>query len=228
MPADYIDKLAGTALFSGIRKKDLEPMLHCTGAYTHSFRKDELIYRNDEHLTSAGLVLSGAVHMILEDVWGEKTLLAHIYEGEIFGETFACGTNQNATVSFVAAEPSRVLFLPFERMMHTCSNACSFHHQMIENMVTIIADKNLKLMKKLEIISQRNIRGKILAYLSDQAQTAGSSYFEIPLGRIEMAEYLGVDRSALTRELTQMRKEGVLDYDRNTFRLYSERNVRRK
>jgi CRP-like cAMP-binding protein len=103
--------------------------------------------------------------------------------------------------------------------MHTCTNACAFHHKLIENMVQLIADKNQELMRKVEVVTKKTLREKILAYLSQQAQLEGGSYFEIPLGRIELAEYLCADRSSLTRELNAMKEEGILDYDRNMFRL---------
>ena len=103
--------------------------------------------------------------------------------------------------------------------MHTCTNACTFHHRLIENMVQLIADKNLELMKKTEVVTKKTLREKVLAYLSQQAQQTGSEYFEIPLGRIELAEYLCADRSALTRELNTMKAEGILDFDKNMFRL---------
>ncbi len=114
-----------------------------------------------------------------------------------------------------------VLLLPFQRVLHTCSRACAFHQQLIENMVQLMANKNQELMKKVEVVTKKTLREKILAYLSQQAQLQGGEYFEIPLGRLELADYLCADRSALTRELTAMKKEGILDYDRNVFRLLS-------
>ena len=119
----------------------------------------------------------------------------------------------------MVSEDAEILFMPFDRVMHSCTMACVFHHRLIENMVRIIARKNRELMRKIEVVSKRTIRDKLLAYLSLQAQTQDSPYFDIPLGRAELAEYLCVDRSALTRELAKMKEEGILDYDRNSFRL---------
>ena len=164
-------------------------------------------------------VLSGAVDMIKEDVWGNKTILTRMGKNELFGETFACGEDSLSVVTFVAPYGARVLLIPFHRVMHNCANACAFHQKLIENMVKVIAGKNRELMRKIEVVSKRTIRDKLLAYLSLQAQTQDSPYFDIPLGRVELAEYLCVDRSALTRELAKMKEEGILDYDRNSFRL---------
>ena len=122
-------------------------------------------------------------------------------------------------VTFLVSEDAKILFMPFDRVMHSCTMACRFHHRLIENMVSVIAAKNRDLMRKVEVVSKRTIREKLLAYLSIQAQTQNSRYLEIPLGRVELAEYLCVDRSALTRELAKMKEDGLIDYDRNCFRI---------
>ena len=157
--------------------------------------------------------------MIKEDLWGNKTMLIRMRKGELFGETFACGEDNLSVVTFLASEDARILFMPFDRVMHSCTMACVFHHRLIENMVHIIANKNRDLMRKVEIISKRTLREKILAYLSIQAQVQQARYFEIPLGRVEWAEYLCVDRSALSRELAKMKEDGMIDFDRNCFRI---------
>jgi CRP-like cAMP-binding protein len=155
--------------------------------------------------------------MVKEDLWGNKTMLLRIRKNELFGETFACGEDNQSVVTFLVSEDARILFMPFSRVMHSCTMACEFHHRLIENMVKIIANKNRDLMRKVEVVSKRTIREKLMTYLSIQAQ--GRRYFEIPLGRVELAEYLCVDRSALTRELAKMKDEGLLDYDKNCFRI---------
>ena len=124
-----------------------------------------------------------------------------------------------ALVTFAAAENCCVLFLSFSRVMHTCTHACQFHQTLIENMVRLIARKNRELMRKVEVVSKKTLREKILAYLSIQSQAQGSRTFELPLGRVEWAEYLNADRSALTRELAKMQAEGLIDYHRNTFEI---------
>ena len=206
-------------LFHGIRPEDRITMLGCIGYHVGTFRKGDIVGFEEEHMKYIGIVLSGAVDMVKEDLWGNKTMLVRIFRNEVFGETFACGSDNLSVVTFLVSEDAKVLFLPFNRVMHSCTMACQFHHRLIENMVRVIADKNRDLMRKVEVVSKRTIREKLLAYLSLQAQTQNSRYFEIPLGRVELAEYLCVDRSALTRELAKMKDEGLIDYDRNCFRL---------
>jgi CRP-like cAMP-binding protein len=206
-------------LFAGIRQEDRRAMLGCIGYHVASFSKGQILAFEGEHLKHIGIVLSGAVDMVKEDLWGNKTMLLRIRRNAMFGETFACGEDDLSVVTFQVSEDAQVLFLPFARVMHSCTMACEFHHRLIENMVHIIANKNRDLMRKVEVVSKRTIREKILAYLSIQAQSTNQRYFDIPLGRVELAEYLCVDRSALTRELAKMKEEGILDFDRNSFRI---------
>lgn len=206
-------------LFAGIRKEDMPGMLGCIGYHVHTYEKGAVIAFEEETINHVGVVLSGKVDMVKEDLWGSRTMLVRMGKDEVFGETFACGEDNLSVVTFVAAEATEVLFLSFCRVMHTCTHACAFHQTLIENMVRIIARKNRELMRKVEVVSKKSLREKILAYLSIQAQQQGRKTFEIPLGRVELAEYLCADRSALTRELAKMQEEGVIDYHRNTFKI---------
>lgn len=206
-------------LFDGIAPEDRKAMLGCIGYHVGTFRKGDIVAFEEENIKHIGILLSGAVDMVKEDLWGSKTMLVRMRKDELFGETFACGTDNLSVVTFIVSQDAKILFIPFDRVMHSCTMACVFHHRLIENMVRIIADKNRELMRKVEVISKRTIREKLLTYLSIQAQLQGSRYFEIPLGRVELAEYLCVDRSALTRELVKMREDGLIDYDKNCFRI---------
>ena len=206
-------------LFAGIRKEDMAGMLGCIGYHIRSYSKGEIVAFEAEIIDHVGVVLKGKVDMLKEDLWGNRTMLVRVGRNEVFGETFACGEDALSTVTFAAAEDTQVLFLSFCRVMHTCTHACVFHQTLIENMVRIIARKNRELMRKVEVVSKKSLREKILAYLSIQAQQQNGKIFDIPLGRMELAEYLCADRSALTRELAKMREEGIIDYHRNTFKI---------
>jgi len=206
-------------LFDGIAPEDQKAVLSCIGYHIGTFAKGDIVALEAENIKHVGILLSGSVDMVKEDFWGNKTMLLRVHKDDLFGETFACSKDNLAVVSFVVSEDAKILFLHFDRVMHSCTMACEFHHRLIQNMVQIIADKNRELMRKVEIVSKRTIREKILTYLSIQAQMQKTRYFEIPLGRLELAEYLCVDRSALTRELVKMKDDGLIDYDRNCFRI---------
>ena len=206
-------------LFHGIKPDELNAMLGCIGYHIGTFKKGDIVAFEGDNLKRIGIIISGAVDMVKEDLWGNKTMLVRMRKDELFGETFACGSDSLSVVTFMVSEDAKVLFMPFDRVMHSCTMACQFHHRLIENMVKIIADKNRDLMRKVDVVSKRTIREKLLAYLSIQAQVQDSRYFEIPMGRVELAEYLCVDRSALTRELAKMKEDGLIDYDKNCFRI---------
>ena len=213
------ESLSGIPLFYGIEQDKLEAMLSCIGAVRKNYAKNVMIPIENKIVKNVGLVLNGTVHIIKEDIWGNRTILAIIERGGLIAESFACGSAPHMTVSFFAAKKTELLLLPFSKVITSCSNNCSFHHQLIRNMVTLIADKNQQLLEKIEVTSKRTLREKILTYLSMQAQKSNSLYFDIPLGRIDFADYLYVNRSSLTRELNAMREEGLIDFEKNTFRI---------
>ena len=212
-------KITAFPIFNKIKEEDLSKLLGCVGYRIEQYKKGELIFVEGDYLENIGVIISGSVDMIKEDAWGTKTIVIRMSSPTLFGETFICGNDSITSVSFEAVEDTTVMFIPVHRAMHSCTNACAVHQQLIENIIKLIADKNLMLMRKMEVISKRTLREKIMAYLAQQAQQQGTKYFEIPLRRVELAEYLCADRSALTRELTNMKNAHIIDYDRNVFRL---------
>lgn len=219
---DLIQASKDLPIFSGIKAEEIQSAFGCVGAFNKKYHRGEYIILLEESVKSVGVVLSGKVQMIQEDLWGNKAVLLTMGEKELFGESFACGSKLVSSVSFVAIEETNALFLPFERVMHTCMHGCQHHHRLIVNMVALIAEKNALFIQKIEIMSKKSLREKIFAYLLFQASNNDSKYFTIPLGRVQLSEYLNVDRSALTRELNNMRDEGFIDFDKNTFRILRE------
>jgi len=204
---------------AGAAKAEQLKAANCLGSFQKNYQKDEIILLESNEVRSVGIILSGIVHMVKEDSEGYQTLLVAMKDGELFGESFSCGSHLDAHVSFFAAAPCTVLFLPFHKIIHSCKMSCTFHHRLIENMVQLIGDKNVQLMHKIEVISKKTLREKILTYLQQQALDQDSRQFTIPLSRLELAKYLCADRSALTRELSYMQKDGLISYEKNTFQL---------
>lgn len=212
---DYPD----VPLFRNIAEPDLRSMLRCLRGHEKQFKKGEILIMDEDHVQYVGVVLSGCVHMLKEDIWGHQTLFAYINPGQLMGEIFAVQREKNAYVSFVAATDARVLFISAENIIHDCPNRCAFHGQLVTNFFDQLGQKGVSLMEKIEVSSRPSLREKILAYLSMQAQKQGSRCVTLPLNRTELAGFLGANRSAMTRELSAMRREGLIDYERNTFLL---------
>ena len=212
-----IKTLAGAALFHGIDESELEAALGCLAPLEKDYRKGEFIFRSGESIASMGLVLCGGVHILKEDYWGNRTILAEIGPGQLFGESYACAGRPHLTVSAVSAKDCSVMFLDVRRVLTLCPSACAFHARLIQNLVCILAGKNIYLTDKIEHMSQRRLRDKILSYLSDVSRQQGGADFTIPFSRQELADYLSVDRSALSAALCRLRKEGVLIFHKNHF-----------
>ncbi|MBS6194588.1 MAG: Crp/Fnr family transcriptional regulator [Clostridiales bacterium] len=214
-----LEKLTHTPLFRGIQGKELEAMIQCLGGYTRTFQKDSIIYRQGEQIREVGVVLSGRVHMVKGDIWGKEGIIGQSGPGQAFGEAYACRSEEPLQIDVVAVEDTEVLFLSLRKMLMTCSSGCRFHNRMIQNFVYALAGKNLNLSRKIDCISPRGVRERILAYLSYEAVKQESYTLEIPFSRQQMADYLAVDRSALSNELSRMQKEGLISYKKNRFEL---------
>lgn len=206
-------------LFDGLSDPALKALMPCIKGHTKKYKKGEILSLEEDKIQNIGIVLEGIVFMIKEDYWGNETIVAYEEPGQLFGETFAVKKETRAYVSFKAASDCTVLYVSFERVLHTCQKACPFHQRVIENMIDEIGNKNIQLMEKIEVTTKTTLREKILTYLSIQAQKQGKNTVELVLNRSELAAYLSSNRSAMTRELSQMRDEGLIDFDRNTFRI---------
>jgi CRP-like cAMP-binding protein len=217
--------LALCPLFEGIEFERMEALLGCLNPKTLRCRKDCFVFRAGDKAASIGVVLSGGVRVEQEDFWGRRMILAHIGPAGVFGEALACAPEQTLPFSVVAAEASDIMLLDYRRIVTTCSSACVFHAGLIMNMVRVLAEKTISLTRKMEYLSKRTTREKLLAFLSSQAQRVGSDTVELPFNRQELADYLCVDRSALSRELGAMRAEGILAFERNRFTLRRGKTV---
>ena len=206
-------------LFDRIKEDDRSEMLKCLNAKKKQYKKGSTVLGRGGRTSEMGMVLEGSVHMVKDDFWGNRSILGQASPGQMFGEVYACLPRQGLEVDVVAAEDTEVLFLDVGRILTVCSSACSFHTRLIRNLLTILAEKNLMLTHKMEHMAQKSTRDKVLSYLSMEAEKQGGPEFAIPFNRQQLADYLSVDRSAMSRELSRMKAEGLLDYHRNRFRL---------
>ncbi len=211
-----------TPLFNGITLEETMSLLHCLSYRIKKFEKNTIILRQGDIPKDAALVLSGSVHLITEDFWGNRTILSDIPEGSIFAETFAFEGNKPLTVSALAAADAEILFFSVNKILTVCSSACVFHTRIIRNFVQVLALKNIMLNRKLLYLSFRSTREKLLSYLSDQAEIGKSEKFMIPFSRQELADFLCVDRSAMSCEISKLQKEGILETNKNEFILFSK------
>lgn len=216
---EYLDVLKKTRLFNDIEESDVRPLLSCLGSKVVHYAKGQTIFSSGESIKRFGIVLTGQVQVLQDDYYGNRSILANVGVGNLFGESFACAKIKTLPVSVIASAESDLLFMDCHRLAVPCANACSFHGKLIENMLGIVSMKNISLTEKYDFISKRTTREKLLAYLSAEAKKAGSSSFSIPFNRQGLADYLSVDRSAMSAELSKLRDAGVLKFHKSKFEL---------
>ncbi len=214
--------LSNTKLFEGIRPEEIQGMLSCLGIYEKTFSKDSVIYRAGDRIMDMGLVEEGSVNIVVNTYWGTSSILGHIRKGEIFAEAYAALPGKELLCEAVACEDCKVLFLPMNKAVTQCQSSCGFHNRLIHNLIQISASKNLSLSNRMMHITPRTIRERVLSYLSEQMMEHGDAHFTIPFSRQQLAEYLSVDRTALSNELSKMQKEGLLTFHKNKFILSSD------
>ena len=211
------EKVKSNPLFQGIAFSDFERMLSCLSARTVTFNKDDMILLSGDTVNFVGLILSGGVKIIKEDLDGNITILTELSVSEIFGEVFACAGIGHSPVSVQASEDAEILFIGYKNIITSCAASCPFHTRLIENMLKLLAHKNLMLNRKIEILSKRTTREKLLCFFDYQRGAAKK--FTIPFNREELAHYLCVDRSAMSNELCKMRDDGLIRFNRNEFEI---------
>lgn len=217
-----IDLLSELTLFEGIKKDDIGNMLTCLGAKTKTYMKNETILRAGVSISHLGILLSGRGQIIREDIMGNRNILSNLEIGDMFAEAFACAESQRLPFQVVATTDCVVMFLDYRRIVTTCSSSCYFHTSLIHNMMKILAVKNVLLTQKMEHMIKRSTREKLLSYLAEQAAKSNSKIFSIPFNRQELADYLCVDRSAMSNELSKLKEEGLIDFHRSEFKLIKE------
>jgi len=213
--------LKKTLLFRGTTEDEFPRLLDCLAPTYRDFKKNELILRQGESVSAVGLLLLGRAQVIEEDFWGNRSILADAWPGDLFAEAYAFLPGEPLRISVVAAEVCTVMMIDGRRMLDVCSSACPFHTRLVQNVLADSARKNLALTRKVSHMSKRTTRNKLLSYLSSQSIAAGSDSFDIPFNRQQLADYLGVDRSAMSGELCKMRDDGLLEFERHHFHLKS-------
>lgn len=215
----FFPVLENCPLFDGILPHDLSAMLSCLGTRVTRIRKNQIIFSEGDPANYVGIVLSGSARIVKEDFYGNRSIVARIEPAGLFGESFACAGVNTLPVSVIAAEDSEVMIIDCRRITHCCTNACEFHNRMIFNLLKVVATKNLAFNQKIDIISKRTTREKLMTYLMSQAKLHGSNTFTIPYDRQALADYLAVERSAMSAEISKLRKDGVILCEKSRFTL---------
>lgn len=219
---NYFEILKNTALFSGIDEKTFEDGFTQLNPKIIRLKKNEYVFHEGDRAESIGIVISGEIQIVKDDYFGNRSIIARAESGELFAEAFACAGLKSIPVSAFACAESEVLLISCEKAVNSAQNFSTFQNRLIYNLLQIVAEKNIALSRKIDFISQKTTRDKLLAYLSSQAKIAGNSRFSMPFNRQELADYLSVDRSAMSAELCRMRDDKIIEFRKNSFVLLKQ------
>ena len=209
--------LGNTPLFRGMTVPDIEEMLRCLRAVERTYKKGAVILPEGTPTEQLGVVLSGRVIIEMGDVWGNNSVLSSVGAGGIFAEAYACVPGEPLMVNVTAAEDMRALLLNIRRVLEPCANVCPRHVRLVRNLLTLCSEKNLQLSRRVLHTGPKSIRKRLLSYFSECIKRTGSYSFDIPYNRQQLADYLSVERSALSNELSLMRRDGLIRYEKNHF-----------
>ena len=215
----YFYVLRKCPLFDNIKNENLATMLGCLCAKVAAYSKKETIVAEGTPAKYIGLVLSGTAQIERTDYYGNRSIVTNIGPSELFGESFACAGAEKMPVNVIASENTEIMLIDCSKIISSCSNTCTFHSQMIYNLLKIVATKNIILNQKAEITAKRTTREKLMTYLLSQAKKSETNCFTIPYDRQELADYLNVDRSGLSSEISKLRDEGIIESRRSWFKL---------
>lgn len=208
----WISILSKTFLFADIQPENLSSMVQCLQPKICHYKKHEYIAIAGDEFEGVGIILSGTASVIKENVAGNRVIISLLDEGDMFGEMAAFSSLSAWPASVQAQEQVTALFIPGEKIVGNCPHACAGHKQLIVNMLAIISEKALQLNKKVDYLSIKSMRGKISTYLLEQYNKTGSLIFMLPMNRNELADFLNVSRPSMSREMSRLRDEGIIDY----------------
>lgn len=215
----YIPILKKTQLFSGVSEEEINTMLNCLNAHICTYKKGEYVLHQGENINNILVLAEGKLHIQRDDYWGNRSIINIVSVGEMFGEAYVAPKSESIMNDVLAIEECTVISFDIKHIITVCSSACKFHSMVVQNLFFAISEKNRKLVQKLTFMSKRTTREKLIAYLSEESKKQKSNNFSIPFNRQQLADFLSVDRSAMSNELCKMRDEGMIKFNKNKFTL---------
>jgi CRP-like cAMP-binding protein len=215
----YLSKIKKSPLFLGITEEELSRMLTCFGATIKKYEAGDMIIRQGDIVSKIYMILDGSVNIEKDSYWGRRIIVTQLGVNDNIALAFVASKNVESSIDAVSVGKAKLLLLSYQKCTSMCQNACSKHRLLIGNLFEILSKENIELLQKIENISQKTIREKLLTYFSNEARRNKSNIFEIPFNRQDLADYLNIDRSAMSFELSKMQKDGLIKFEKNKFML---------
>lgn len=219
---EYWDTICGTRLFNGFADGEIEQALGCLSGVVGTYERKQTIFRTDDVLDAAGIILSGQVLLCKDNMAGTRIIFSELECGDIVGETALRQSREESGYEAVAGAECKILFVQIGKIVSPGRETCHLRARIIENMMALLLENNRAVYRKLDLVSHKSLRDRIMHYLTLQAQKNNGTSFEIPFSRSELADYLTADRSALSRELQRMAQDGLIAFSGNRFELLDE------
>ena len=216
---DYKKEMPRNGVFAEINEADIEKMLKCVQARRKSFESGSYIMHEGDAAGTVGIIISGEISIVFDDFWGNRALVGKLHPGEMVGDAYTYTPDKMLHINVIASVPTTVFMIDYEKFITPCANACASHTRLMKNLLGLFANKLIAMMRKMTFVSKRSLREKIMTFLSAQASLSGSNTITVDMSRQEFADYLYVDRSALSRELSSMQSDGIIEFYKNSFRL---------
>ncbi|MFA6948936.1 MAG: Crp/Fnr family transcriptional regulator [Eubacteriales bacterium] len=208
-------------LFDGMSDDETRRSLECLRAVRADYLKNEYLARQGDAMTAFGLVISGRVTISMNDIEGNRMIMANVTSGGTFGEALNYGNEEHIPIDITAEENVSLLWLDARRFRDDDCISDALGRTLARNFIALVSRRSLSMNDRIQILSKRTIRGKLITYFTQQAEHCGTAEFDIPLDRAALADYLGSDRAALSRELSNMRRDGLIDYTKNHFTIFT-------
>ncbi len=214
-----LEFLKNTMIFRGMNDDELADSLHFFQANEQTFKKGSIILHAGDVTDKMGLVIEGSVTIECDDVWGNRTLLSNVERGQFFAETYALLPDEAMLVNVIANEDCRILFLRIGSLKRLQNNMESWMIGFVSNLLIVSTQKNLMLSSRSFHTAPKTIRGRVMSYLNSVSMQKHSREFNIPFDRQQLADYLNLERTALSKELSKMKADGLIDYYKNSFQI---------
>ena len=214
---NYYNQIKNSPIFFGMKEDELKGLLECFNARIRNYDEGEVIIRQGDIINNIYLILEGSVNIEKDSYWGRRIIVSRLGVNNNIALSFVASKNITSGIDAIAIGKTKLLILNYEKCTSMCQNACTRHKVLINNLFEILSKENIELLQKIENISQKTIREKLLTYFSNEARKNKSNIFEIPFNRQDLADYLNIDRSAMSFELSKMQKEGLIKFEKNKF-----------
>lgn len=216
---EIINSIKNNQLFDNISEFELKQILKCSKAQVVEYKDNQLVFQKDDIIKKLGIVIEGQFNLVSQKYNGTRVIVTALEKNDLFGEALAFSSSNETPYDLVSTGNSKALIIPYEIFFSMCKEMCGFHKTLINNMLSILSDKIVMLNNKMNILNAETLKGRIAVYLLSLHKKTNSLIFDMPMKRQELADFLNVKRPSLSRELSNMQQENIIDVYRSTVKI---------